>query len=625
MRLPLLILLIVAALGGGIVPAHVLNVDAGVALPAALPAQDQCALALDRVLAEPDWADRLINPVLNSDAEIAVRVGMYRPLYDCIATGGLPAAQAYEDLYDLTGYFLWIAGSQVVPPDVPLEGRGYRTHFSDIQDPAVMALRDEIGIPPPPGMLYVWLYPSVEAMPPLLAHLFQTDQVRAVTLYTRYIIVIDDAAERGGSDDGFTAYLRGLRSRTVSHELVHAYINSTITAAYGWERTASQPKWYSEGLAIHFSGSGEPSSFIATAEDGSRVPVISYSPDDYVHYRDTFLYLEEQYGRERFVEALHDSVISGDPQMVYQGLGIRDEASLMARVETDLRASRVQRSLIRLGVVLLALPVGFALMWFLVRVLLAVYRPVPQYAGIDGAAVPPSANVVPPAARLAPRPRAPIFTREGRPDVRMLERRLRPSGRTETPEMEQARADAARQLGQLHTSLAIAPLIEALHDRSVAVRSAAAWALGVLEATVPVTGTAHPTRSRWLTSAERGNILAELFHLVRNDSNLAVRRAAAASLFQTGGEPVMRPLVSIARSSNDSFQHWFAGWAAERGHYQTLIDLYPWAGESTRRRIGDLLRQHMTPPIVARLMRARDMGDRGLRHLADDVLGPPQG
>ena len=85
----------------------------------------------------------------------------------------------------------------------------------------------------------------------------------------------------------------------------------------------------------------------------------------------------------------------------------------------------------------------------------------------------------------------------------------------------------------------------------------------------------------------------------------------------------MRPLVSIARSSTDPFQNWFAGWAAERGHYLSLIDLYPWAGETTRQRIGALLRGHTTPPIVSRLMRARDMGDRGLRPLADTVLGPP--
>lgn len=622
MKRLLFLLLVLGALCGSAVPAYAWREGA------VFQSQDTCALALDRVLAEPDWADRLINPVLTSDAEIAVRVGMYRPLYDCIATGGLPASPAYEDLYDLTGYFLAVAGSQVVEPADPLPGRGYRAQFADIQDPAVVALRDQLGLPPPPGMVFMWLYPSVESMPPLLANLFESSQVRAVTLYTRYIIVIDDTAEMGGRDDGFTEYLRGLRSKTVSHELVHAYINSTITAAHGWERTASLPKWYSEGLAIHFSGSGEPSSY-TTTQNGSRVPVISYSPEEYVRYRDTFVYLEERYGRDRFLPVLSESVITGNPQMLYEGLGIRDEAALMAQVETELRASRIQRTLIRLGVVLLSLPVGFVLMWFLVRVLFTVLGQTPAATAATpaetvGGGAPVSAASSPPAARpaLHPVPR-PAFARERGPDLRMLERRLRPSGRVETPEMEQARAEAARQLGQMHTSLAIAPLIQALYDRSVAVRSAAAWALGALEAPVPVTGTAYPTRTRWLTSTERANILAELFHLVRNDPSLHVRQSAAASLFQTGGEPVMRPLVSIARSSTDPFQNWFAGWAAEHGHYLALIDLYPWAGETTRRRIGELLRGHTTPPIVSRLMRARDMGDRSLRPLADSVLGPP--
>ena len=615
MKRLLFLLLVLVAWCGSAVPADARTEVEGLQL------QDACALALDRVLAEPDWADRLINPVLNSDAEIAVRVGMYRPLYDCIATGGLPASPAYEDLYDLTGYFLAVAGSQVVEPAEPLPGRGYRAQFTDIQDPAVLTLRDQMGLPPPPGMVYMWLYPSVESMPPLLADLFANSQVRAVTLYNRYIIVIDDTAEMGGSDDGFTEYLRGLRSKTVSHELVHAYINSTITAAYGWERTASMPKWYSEGLAIHFSGSGEPSSF-TTTQNGYRVPVISYSPEEYVRYRDTFIYLEERYGRDRFLPVLRESVMNGNPQMLYEGLGIRDEAGLMAQVETDVRASRIQRTLIRLGVVLLALPVGFVLMWFLMRVMLAVLRPIPA-ATVEGGP-PVSAASSPSAARSAPRPvLRPAFVRERPPNMRALERRLRPSGRVETPEMEQARAEAARQLGQLHSSLAIAPLIQALYDRSVSVRSAAAWALGALESPVPVTGAAYPTRSRWLTSAERAHILAELFHLVRNDPSLHVRESAAASLFQTGGDPVMRPLVSIARSSTDPFQNWFAGWAAERGHYLSLIDLYPWAGETTRRRIGELMRGHTTPPVVSRLMRARDMGDRGLRPLADAVLGPP--
>lgn len=108
---------------------------------------------------------------------------------------------------------------------------------------------------------------------------------------------------------------------TISHELVHAYINATLGL-----RGLDLPKWYHEGIAVYFSGSGKGHTIVTPNFTISTTP-----PEEYRQYSTNFEYLEAQLGREQLLGYIKLSVEQADPSALYKDLGIANEQVLFAR------------------------------------------------------------------------------------------------------------------------------------------------------------------------------------------------------------------------------------------------------------------------------------------------------
>ena len=80
--------------------------------------------------------------------------------------------------------------------------------------------------------------------------------------------------------------------KTLSHELVHAYLKS-LTGSAGFD---AFPIWYDEGLAIYFSGSGEDTSIVTP-----NGQIVVTPTEDYKHYQIVFDYLEAELGRAQLL------------------------------------------------------------------------------------------------------------------------------------------------------------------------------------------------------------------------------------------------------------------------------------------------------------------------------------
>ncbi|MBE0696510.1 MAG: hypothetical protein IH586_06270, partial [Anaerolineaceae bacterium] len=277
-----------------------------------MPVRQQiCDDTLAGFRANPGWLSELRDPILNKAGEIRERVNRYGVLFRCMSTGGIPITGDMVEVNRLLTLFMLFAGGSLFP-EAQAEARNYTLAFSDIQDPAVKILRDELAIPPPPGYVYVWLYPTHGSLPKALREYVNSASIRGLTLQSRYIIVFDQV--RAGMP--LEEYVRGQRSAVLSHEFVHAYIKSYL----GPERGFSLPTWYDEGLAIYLSGSSEPSSATYFDENGRQV-TWSAAPKEYARYRDDFKYLEQSLGRERLMALIRRSILENAPEILLREVG----------------------------------------------------------------------------------------------------------------------------------------------------------------------------------------------------------------------------------------------------------------------------------------------------------------
>jgi hypothetical protein len=550
-----------------------------------------CALLLDQMERDIDWRSELRDPVIHSAAELSQWVDRYRPVRVCLLSGGIPITGERADLRELSGLFLALAGDFLLPEDMRGAGQGVMLPFAEVQDPAVLALRDEAGVPPPLGFVYIWMYPSREAMPPLLQGFFEREDVRGVTVLSRYIIVIDPLAASGGSPAELREWQRDQRSRTLSHELVHAYVKASL----GPPRAFSLPLWYDEGLAIYLSGSSEPSA-VAYNDESGRVIAWTAAPQDYARYRDLFAYLEQQYGRERLMALIGQSLAQNDPALLYRELGAINESELYAMAETQ----RVRRSLTRIAI-FAGIPLTALLLLAFFKLLLPPVRELYPGLGL------PSIRL---GRRMTPDD---VIWMKTRSDLRGLARMLNYSDPSRPQEAVYIRFSAAESLHELARPESVDLLIGALKDENSVVRAAAARALGDL-----------------VNQQNRGRILAALFPCFEDEQTNEVRWAAAEAIYRAGGEIVIRPMLSVIRrwlrrpGSSDS-QDWFVAWAAGNHLYGAMIDLYPWLEPADRLAVVERLQGELSPPLLARLQAGCATGDPDLRELAEYVLGGCQG
>jgi len=566
--------------------------QAAAAGPAA--AQADCAPILAEFDANPGWLAELRDPRFHSQAEIAKRVTRYQRLVECTSAGDIPVTGEMAQARDLASLFVTLAGG-LLDEQFQGPGQGYLLAFANLQDPAVIALRDEVGIPQPDGFVYIWLFPTRETMPPILQNVFSNPAVRGVTLQTRYVVVLDQV-ERGTP---LEAVQRRQRSATLSHEFVHAYIKS----AMGPEQGFALPRWYDEGLAIYFSSSSQPTSVVFFDENGHQ-RYWSAPPKDYARFRDMFAYLEREYGRAGLVERIRRSVLENDPALLYRELGARSEHDLYTLAEDD----RIRRSLTRLGLIV-GPPALAALFIVMVKTLGLL-------AG--------QFSFSPDRFRRVYDPADIAYLRAHR-NLPALKRLLKYHRARDPAESAAVRYAAARALAELNDLSAIESLLDALDDENSLVRAAAARSLGSL-VRIADPPDAPPTRR-----PGRARILAALFGLLRGDPLKEVRWVAAEAIYLAGGLENLRPILAEVRrwfsrggtEGQQADQRWFFNWAVRENMDGLLIDMYPWFDPESRRSVIRHFSTHMPTAVLERLSEARDSGDPALRELASAVIEQP--
>ena len=304
---------------------------------------DECELVLEPLIEGDISIEQLINPILSSQTEIDEQVELYSSMYDCLDEGIISlSVEDRQTIQTLFEYFLIFAGGlQTRSDETTLD----LVSLTTSTDPAVVKIRDEAGIEAPDGYIFVRFYSSREAMPQLVRQAFESQDVAGVTILARYIAVL---AEQKKTWPQRALQLQTL-PETTSHELIHAYVNSTLG-----QLNFDLPAWYNEGLAIYFSGS-EKNHTIVTP----NFTISNTSTEDYQHYDTTFKFLEASHGRERLLELINLSIEEADPTILYQDLDITDDQQLVSRA----RAWSQQRNNLARGGIIVAALIATILLW----------------------------------------------------------------------------------------------------------------------------------------------------------------------------------------------------------------------------------------------------------------------
>jgi len=202
-----------------------------------------------------------------------------------------------------------------VDPSAP--GRLVQTLFRNLDDPAAARLRNEVGLPAPPGYVFMRYYLTTGEMPAAVGQRFaHHDNAAAMTVMCRFV-AIAQKLERPGS----WAWASPDRVRhAVSHEIVHAYVNSLLgPAALG-----EFPTWFHEGCAIYYGG-----------DLGWDVT------PDYRDYLSIFQYIAAAKGEEGLARFVRTAVTSRSLQEALGSIGYATQGQL-------LRDARLWRLRVRL-------------------------------------------------------------------------------------------------------------------------------------------------------------------------------------------------------------------------------------------------------------------------------------
>jgi hypothetical protein len=303
------------------------NNQIGLNQPMATKMDAVCEGLLADLTSQPGWLEELIDPVLLTEDEITDRLNTLTPLHSCLDPIKDILTDEQSTIHRLAEYFLIFAGGYQTPNE------GSELVLVDLaasDDPAIVELRDEAGLAPPPGYVFFRLYESRQSMPPRVVAIFSDRQVAGVTINTRYIAVLAETP---------SAYQRQILQRqalprTISHELVHAYVHSRLQPA-GLGR---MPEWFNEGVAIYFSKSGENHTLITP-----NAVLVHTTTAEYLQYKQNFDFLEDQLGRERLLGLIVSAIDQGEPALVYRELGIENER-LLASIAAGWRERQTRQA-----------------------------------------------------------------------------------------------------------------------------------------------------------------------------------------------------------------------------------------------------------------------------------------
>lgn len=304
---------------------------------------DTCDPLIQELKQNHDWLDRLYDPVLSTNQQIQERISTLEPIYQCLEKLPMPISAEQETILRLSYYFLvFVAGMDSPPGGSSLQ----LIDLADIDDPAINRLRTETDIPAPDGYAYLRTYSDTTAMPQPLRYLFEEEGVAGVTFLTRFMAVL----EQGGLPWTEQALQSRTLPRTISHELVHAYVNSNL----GPEKVTRMPAWFHEGVAIHFSNSGENQAIVTP-----NFTLYTTPPPEYRQYDLNFKYLEAYLGEQELHRLIQASVERGDVESLLNSLNLEDVSEL-SRLALDWNAENVRHRLL-IGVIVLG---GFTWLLF---------------------------------------------------------------------------------------------------------------------------------------------------------------------------------------------------------------------------------------------------------------------
>jgi hypothetical protein len=273
--------------------------------------QVDCADVISQLFGDKNWLDQLVDPVLDTQAQVIERLRFYSDVHTCIPAGS--STDLLMSARKLTEYFMIFAGGFQTSQD---GSERYLINLATFKDPALEILRQKVGLPPPPGYVYMVFYYSRQAMPDLLRQAFEDPDVQGVTIFSRYVAVLMDQSDLHSNT----------LPKTVSHELVHAYLKS----AQGANHLDAFPLWYDEGMATHFSGSSIPSCVYSDYGAGILTSCTA-SPQDYQQYAANFDFLEAKFGQARFLHLVKNSFDAMDPALLYQEAGFSTYSAFAVR------------------------------------------------------------------------------------------------------------------------------------------------------------------------------------------------------------------------------------------------------------------------------------------------------
>jgi hypothetical protein len=305
--------------------------------------QDECAIVLEPLIEGDLSIEQLLNPILSTQTEIDQKVELYSKMFNCLDEESESLlGRDGETIQTLLEYFLIFAGGRQTSSDETMLNL---VSMAASSDPAIVKIRDEAGIEAPTGYIFVRFYSSREAMPELVRQAFESRDVAGVTFLSRYIAVL---AERKDTWPQRALQLQTL-PETISHELIHAYVNSNLGPLL-----FDSPTWYSEGVAIYFSGSGENHTIVTP-----NLTISKTSPEDYQQYDINFKFLEAKLGRDRLLDRINQSIETADPSILYQDLDIQDEQLLASRAS----AWAQQRNYLSMSGLIVVALAGIIILW----------------------------------------------------------------------------------------------------------------------------------------------------------------------------------------------------------------------------------------------------------------------
>ena len=311
------------------------------AAPSLLPAAQipSCEKLILDLHDDANWPALLVNPRLDTPEQVEAHLQKMNQVHTCLQDETAALSSSEERLLQLSEYFIIFAGGYQTPADASTL---YLIDLAETDDSAIIKLRQEVGIPAPPGLVYVRFYDSRQHMPVLVQRAFANDNVAGVTILNRYIAIL--------AEDKLRAEEKIVQAKTLpethSHELVHAYINSAL----GEANYDQLPDWYHEGLATYFSGS--TSEF--TVEIPGGMAITHTSPQEYQQYNLNFEYLEAQYGKERLYDLIRQSVQQADAGVLLGDLGLQNEEQLVASSQAWEAAQLRRRGLLVMGLAILS-------------------------------------------------------------------------------------------------------------------------------------------------------------------------------------------------------------------------------------------------------------------------------